>query len=138
MELTGLAFAVKHGFSPEEYARHVWGQGAVLWMGKEDPTPREYLEAEAKRLKVLFPWVDFQLEEYEDGFVELLLANGCLGSWTNDRFTLAHHLGLTRQEVCRYCQEAFRVWSLQLGLEALPLPGAENSCSVAAIPLGDH
>ena len=135
MELAGLAFALQHGFSPEEYARHLWGRGAVSWMGKENPTPKEYLRTEAEHLMVLFPWVDFQLKEYEDGVVELVFTNGCLGSWEDDRFALAHSLGLTRQEVCRYCQEAFRVWSRQLGLEALPLPRADNTCSIVVAPI---
>jgi hypothetical protein len=134
-ELSGLAFAVKHGFSPEEYARHLWDRGAVSWMGKKTPTPREYLETEVERAAALFPWVDFQLAGCEDGTAILTLGNGCLGSWQEDHFALAHNLGLTRQQVCRYCQEAFRVWSQQLGLDALPLPKADYTCSVVAAPL---
>ncbi len=132
MELAGLAFAVKTGHSPQEYARFVWGQGAVKWMSKEKPTKKEYLQKEMEAMRVLFPWMKMKLVEISPHRVELHFIGGCVGGWGEDRWALARSLGLDRWDVCRYCGEAFKVWAKQLGLKAAPHPAKDGSCKLIA------
>jgi len=129
MELAGIAFARKHGFTPEDYARHLWGQGAVEWMGKPDPTAAEYLMAEVEAFHRLYPSVRFEIEELSDDRSQLTFQQGtCLGGWGVDQWGLARRLGLGKGHVCRYCREAFRVWARQLGLEACTHPQMRDIC----------
>lgn len=128
MELAGLALAKKLGLSPENYARHLWSAGAPEWMGKTVPTAKEYLLKEAEAFEALFPEVKFKLEKLESGQAELTFTGGCLGGWGKDQWSIAKSLGLSQEEVCRYCCEAFRRWAAQLELEATTEPQADGRC----------
>ncbi len=116
MELAGLAFACQKGFSPEEYARHLWGKGAARWMGKDRPDAGEYLLKEAEAYHSLFPDVSFEVTETGQERAELVFTKGCLGWGGKEPWKLARSLGLAKKDVCRYCQESFRLWAGQLGL----------------------
>ncbi|MDP2718345.1 MAG: hypothetical protein U1D67_05130 [Dehalococcoidia bacterium] len=133
MELAGLAFAVAHGYTPQRYARHLWGKGAVKWMGKGNPSMKEYLEKEIEVMDYLFPWLGMELVEVSPDRVEVRFEGGCLGGWgEEDRWALARSLGLDRWDVCRYCGEAFKTWAKQLGLKAAPHPARDGSCRLVA------
>lgn len=132
IELAGLAFARRRGCAPEEYARELWGRGAKGWMGKAHPTPLEYLRKEAEALAILYPWVEADPRQAAFGQAELLMTRGCLAGWEEERWTIAEGLGLSREEVCRYCQEAFQVWGQQLGLEVSATPQPAGGCLLRA------
>ena len=129
-ELSGLAFARKHGFSPETYAEHLWGNSAAIkWMGKTAPTAWEYMLKEVEAFHTLYPEVSFQLNQLSDDEPELIFAIGCcLGGWGRNQWGMANRAGLGKSHVCRYCRQAFRVWSDQLSLCALPEPQVNGSC----------
>ncbi|MBI2860125.1 MAG: hypothetical protein HYX91_01295 [Chloroflexi bacterium] len=128
LELAGIAFARKTGHTPEEYADHLWGDGALKWMGKPDPTAREYLLKEAEAFREMFPRVVFEIGKLGDDAAELTFTNGCLGGWGREQWALARSLGLGKGHVCRYCRQAFRAWSRQLGLECCPEPPNKTTC----------
>ncbi len=117
-ELSGLSFACQRGFVPQDYARHLWSQGAIRWMGKEEPAAGEYLLREAQAIREFYPRVSFTVIETGEEKAELVFTEGCLGGWGTDRWGLARSLGLTPEDVCAYCYEAFSVWAGQLGLHA--------------------
>lgn len=132
VELAGLAFAVKNGHTPEEYARELWGRGARGWMGKPDPDPLEYLQKEAKAMATLYPWIEGSPSRVAPGIAEMVICEGCLAGWGNDRWALSRSFGLSQEQVCRYCQEAFRVWGDQLGLEVTLTPQVNGTCVIRA------
>src|SRR3989304_2760699 len=70
-ELAGLAFALQKGFSPEDYARHLWSQGAVGWMTKEAPGAGEYLLKEARAFRTFYPEVSFTMVQEGENEAEL-------------------------------------------------------------------
>ncbi|MBI2850072.1 MAG: hypothetical protein HYX80_03405 [Chloroflexi bacterium] len=131
-ELAGLAFARKHGLTPEEYADHLWSEGAVKWMGKEAPMAAEYLEKEAEAFRTLCPEVTFDVLKAGSEYAELVFKSGCLGGWGKNQWAIAKSLGLGKGHVCRYCRQAFRIWAKQLGLEACPEPKLGNVCVLQA------
>jgi len=134
-ELAGLAFACQKGSRPEEYARHLWGKGAVRWMGKAEPSAREYLLKETQAFKQFYPEVSFEMLEADDERAELVFTSGCLGGWGLDRWALARSLGLTKKDVCAYCRESFGVWTEQLSLRTYIGPEADESCRLLAVPI---
>jgi len=118
-ELGGLAFAIQKGFTPEEYANHLWGKGAKSWMKKAAPDAGEYLQKEAEAFRCFYPEVGFEVVQAEKDRAELNMNDGCLGGWGKERWAIARSFGLTQLDVCRYCFEAFRVWAKQLGLRTV-------------------
>lgn len=128
IELAGIALARKLGAKPEDYARHLWESGAKEWIGLEKPTVAQYFAKEMDAFRLLYPRVVFQVETVSDDYAALLFTSGCLGGWGRNQWELANSLGLSKGLVCRYCRESFRVWSAQLGLDALPRPQADNTC----------
>ena len=131
-ELAGIAFARKMRLTPEDWARHLWASGAVKWMGKTNPTAAEYLRKEAEAFKILYPEVAFELRKLGDKEAELVFTSGCLGGWGKDQWAIARGSGLGKGHVCRYCREAFRAWSHQLGIEACPEPKIDGTCILQA------
>jgi len=131
-ELAGLAFARKHGFTPEQYANFLWESGAVKWMGKGAPTVCEYLQKEAEAFRTLCPEVEFEVTKCNDEEAELVFQKGCLGGFGKDQWAMAKSLGLGKGHVCRYCRQAFRIWAKQLGLDACPEPKLGNICVMTA------
>ncbi len=127
-ELSGLSFAIRAGFSPEEYARHLWCQGAARWLGKETTDAGEYLRREAEAFQCFYPRVGFKVVKTGKENAELLFTNGCLGGWGEDRWALAKSLGLDKKDACAYCQAAFRVWAGQLGLKVRLDPQDDETC----------
>ena len=61
----------------------------------------------------------------------LAFTGGCLTGWGKDPWALARRFGLSKEQVCRYCHESFRVWAGQLGLSADIGPGSEERCRLA-------
>ncbi|MBI2852082.1 MAG: hypothetical protein HYX84_03135 [Chloroflexi bacterium] len=131
-ELAGVSFARKMGLEPEDWAKHLWDTGALKWMGKPDPTAAEYLLKEAEAFKVLYPQVKFAITKLSAGEAELVFTGGCLGGWGKDQWAVARSLDLRMGHVCRYCREAFRAWSRQLGLESCPEPTIDGTCVLQA------
>ena len=129
LELAGLSFALMHGHQPEDYAQHLWSLGAAKRVGKARPSPTEYLRQEAEAIAVLWPGLDFHLEEGE-GLTRLVFTRGCLGAGWGQPWALAGRLGLAKEQVCRYCKEAFRVWGEQLGLSVLLSPEEGGPCTL--------
>lgn len=127
-ELAGIAFAQKHGLTPEAWARHLWSTGAIKWMGKAAPTATEYLLKEAAAFKILYPEVVFRLGKLSEEEAELVFTSGCLGGWGKEQWAVASNLDLLKGDVCRYCRESFRIWARQLGLEASPESKANQTC----------
>ncbi len=127
-ELAGLAFARKNGFTPEDYANHLWSTGAVKWIGKALPTTKEYLLKEAEAFGTLYPEVTFELGNLTDKEAELTFTGGCLGGWGRNQWRMARNMGLGKGHVCRYCRQAFRAWASQLGLQACPRPQTNGTC----------
>ena len=127
-ELAGLAFGLRHGFSPEDYARHLWSRGAARWMGQDSPGAGEYLRKEAGAFRSFYPEVSFDVVKSGKEAAELVFTRGCLGGWGKDQWAAAGSLGLSKEDVCRYCREAFRVWAAQLGLRADLEPCVDNAC----------
>lgn len=102
-------------------------------MGKAMPSASEYLLKEAQALGQLYPEVCFSVEEAEDDWAQLVFREGCLGGWGKHPWGLATSLGLTKEEVCSYCQEAFSVWAEQLRLQASIGPDGDESCRLVVI-----
>lgn len=129
-ELAGIAFARKSGFTPEDYANHLWSTGAVNWMGKAIPTTREYVLKEAEDFRCFYPDVDFKVtRDGEEDTAEIVFTEGYLGGWGDAPWVLASRFGLSKEDVCRYCREAFRLWAGQLGLLAtIGHEGSGASC----------
>lgn len=132
VELSGLAFAVKNGHHPEDYASDLWGHGARGWMGAPDPDPLIYLRKEARAMSVLYPWIKASPHRVGRQGAELAICDGCLAGWGQDRWALSRSLGLSPDHVCRYCQEAFRVWGQQLNLNVTLTPQEDGSCLLRA------
>ncbi|MBI4295623.1 MAG: hypothetical protein HY667_00750 [Chloroflexi bacterium] len=131
-ELAGISFAVKHGLMPEDYARHLWSTGAIKWMGTRSPCAKEYILKEADAFQTLYPEGAFELTRLDDDEAELTFTRGCLGGWGADQWAVARSLGLGKDDVCRYCRQAFRSWSEQLGLEACTEPDISGTCILRA------
>jgi len=127
-ELAGLAFARQRGFSPEDYARHLWSTGSVRWMGKAKPNAIEYLLKEAEAFHQFYPDVSFKIIEVEDERAGLVFTEGCLGGWGTDRWAVARNLGLSKKDICAYCRESFRLWTQLLGLRADIVPKKDGNC----------
>ena len=127
-ELAGLAFAVRHGFTPEEYARELWGRGGTGWIGKKNPTAAEYILKEVEAVKALTPEIKFQMEQLGDDVARLRFVVGCLGGYGKSRWGTALSLGLTPPQVCSYCQESFQVWTGPLSVEARPQIQPDETC----------
>ena len=128
-ELSGLGFALKQGATPEDYADYLWSDGAVKWIGKENPTIQEYLDKETEAITTLYPQVTFTIGRITDKDAELTFpAGSCLGGWGRDQWGVAGSLGLDKKDVCRYCRQSFRVWTKQLELNALPELQANGDC----------
>ncbi|MBI4188338.1 MAG: hypothetical protein HY529_03925 [Chloroflexi bacterium] len=128
-ELAGVAFARNKGFTPEDYANHLWSTGAVKWMGKAKPTAAEYLRKEAEAFRILYPDVVFTLTKSSDKEAELIFSRGgCLGGWGKKQWAMAQSLGIGKGHVCRYCRQAFRIWAKQLGLQVCPEPQTDGTC----------
>ncbi|MBI2287659.1 MAG: hypothetical protein HYY41_03250 [Chloroflexi bacterium] len=128
-ELAGVAFARKKGFTPEDYANHLWSTGAVKWMGKAKPTAEEYLLKEAEAFRILYPEVVFTVAKLSDHEAELIFTSGgCLGGWGKKQWAMAQSLGIGKGHVCRYCRQAFRTWAKQLGIQACPEPQTGGTC----------
>lgn len=102
-------------------------------MGKRNPNPSEYVQREALAMKTLFPGVDFQASLGDGRAAEIVFTRGCLGTWGEESWLTARKWGLTPEEVCSYCQEAFRLWASALELEAEMTPGREG-CFMRVIP----
>lgn len=132
LELAALAFASRRGHTPEEYAREIWGRGAKGFMGKDNPEALEYLLKEAKAIAMFYPWVRTSVRRAAPGRAEMTLSDGCLAGWGEDRWAIASSYGLTPEQVCRYCREAFRVWGEQLGLAVSLAPQNNDTCVVLA------
>ncbi|MDP3879172.1 MAG: hypothetical protein Q8Q07_02555 [Dehalococcoidales bacterium] len=128
LELAGLSFALSKGFSPEDYARHLWGKGALNWIKKTRPGAAEYLLKEARAFQEFYPEVVFEVVETGDEKAELVFTGGCLGGWGRDHWAVARSLGLTQQDICAYCGEAFRVWAEPLGLDVSIGPENGANC----------
>ncbi|MBI2847590.1 MAG: hypothetical protein HYX83_00280, partial [Chloroflexi bacterium] len=129
-ELAGIAFARKTGLTPEDWARHLWSEGAAKWMGKPNPTAAEYLLKEAEAFRILYPEVSFKVAKLNAEESQLVFTRGCLGGWGKDQWSMARGSGLGKGHVCRYCREAFRVWSRQIGLETCPEPRTDGTCTL--------
>ena len=127
-ELAGLAFARQRGFSSEDYARHLWSTGSVHWMGKTKPNAMEYLLKETEAFREFYPDVSFKIVEAGDERAELVFTKNCLGGWGTDRWALARHLSLARDDICAYCWESFLIWAEQLGLSAQIGPKNDTTC----------
>ncbi len=127
-KLAGIAFARKNGLTPEDYDRHLWSTEASKWMGKTDPTAREYLLKEAEAFRTLYPEVIFELAKVSDEETELIFTQGCLGGWGRNQWAMARNMSLGKGHVCRYCRQAFRAWADQLELLACPQPQTNGTC----------
>lgn len=133
LELAALAFAVKNGHSHEEFAAALWNKGAAKWMGKEDPTPQEYLQRELDSFVWLFPQVEAKLVKVSPDVAELEFScSGCPYGWGKDRWARARNHGLEPADVHRYCSEGFRVWGALLGLESGAFPQEDGTCILRA------
>jgi len=132
-EMAGLSFALKHGFTPEEYAKHLWTTGAEKWMRRSHPTAREYVLREAEAFKTLYPAVTFSTGKLTDHEAELLFPKGCcLGGWGKEQWSVAKSVGVDKDSFCRYCNQAFRSWAEQLCLEAHTEPHPDGACVLRA------
>lgn len=133
LELAALAFALKNGHSHEEFAASLWSKGAVKWMGKENPTPEEYLQREIDSFAWLFPQVEAALVKAtpEEAEVEFS-ATGCPYGWGKDRWARARNHGLTPEDVHRYCREGFRIWGAALGIDSGTHPQEDGTCILRA------
>ena len=132
MELGGLSFALKQGFSSFEYAAHLWRQGAPRWMGKPDPSPEEYIRREIEAAQVLFPEVEMQWAGASDGHAEAHFVEGCPGGWGKDRWAVARRQSLEPADVCAYCRSAFQTWGTALGLWVTTNPQPDGTCRLEA------
>ncbi|MBI2869831.1 MAG: hypothetical protein HYX96_08410 [Chloroflexi bacterium] len=131
-ELAGLALASKAGMSPEEYAGFLWSRGASKWLGEAAPSAARYILKEAEAFRALCPEVEFELGPLAEDAAYLTFTRGCLGGWGKERWGMASSLGLGREDVCRYCREAFRVWAAEVGLEAGTEPQPDGKCVLRA------
>lgn len=128
VELAGLAFALKKGATPQEYARHLWSTGAKGWMKAATPGAAEYLLKETEAFRRFYPDVEFEIVKAGKEKAELVFSRGCLGGWGEDPWMLARSLQLTKDDVCGYCRESFLVWARQLGLTVDIGPGEDGTC----------
>ena len=101
-------------------------------MGKTAPSAGEYLLKEADAFRTLYPEVVFDVVKTGEKEARLVFKSGCLGGWGKDQWAMARSLGLGKGHVCRYCRQAFRVWSRQLGLSACPEPRVDGTCVLRA------
>lgn len=131
-ELGGLAFAVGKGFSPAEFGRHLWGHGAVQWVGKPDPTAREYMLAEAQEHHHFIPDIRVTFDRLEDNLAQMTISNGCWGGYGKRPWATASYWGLTQNQVCEYCHECYRAWGEQLGLTITTNPQSDGTCVIRA------
>ena len=129
-ELAGLSFALSHGFSVRDYARHLWSTGAKGWLGKADPSPEEYLVKEAEACRKLLPEVRCDVFVVGSGEARLLFLEGCPGGWGRDRWGQARKLGLEPADVCAYCNEAFATWAEEVKLQAVTSPQRDGTCDL--------
>ena len=127
-ELAGLAFACHSGSNPKDYARHLWTKGAVRWMGKAEPSAAEYLLKEARAFGEFYPGVSFEVVESGDTKAKLVFTDGCLGGWGQDPWAVARNLGLSKNDICAYCRESFRIWARPLGLHTDIGPEEDGNC----------
>lgn len=133
LELAALAFALKNGHTHEEFAAALWSRGAVKWMGKEDPTPEEYLMKELNSFSWLFPQVEATLIKAAPDEAEAEFSpSGCPYGWGSDRWARARNHGLTPEDAHRYCREGFRIWGTALGLESATHPQRDETCILRA------
>lgn len=128
MELAGLSFALKKGYSPGEYAQHLWSKGAKRWIKKDRPTSGEYVERELEAFSVLFPHVRAKVEKCNDNVAEIIFTKGCPCGWGKDKWSKARRWELTPEDVCRYCMAAFSIWGEQLGLHITLKPQKDGRC----------
>jgi len=133
IELAGLSFALKKGHSHEEYAQHLWGEGANRWIKDDKPTPREYVKRELESVSVLFPNVRAEMGECIDDVAELIFVKGCPCGWEKDKWAKAKRWGLRPKDVCRYCVAAFYIWGEQLSLSITLKPQEDGCCILTAI-----
>ncbi len=138
LELGGLSFALKKGFSPEEYAFHLWRKGAKIWMKNPSPTAGEYLLKEAEAFRCFYPEVVFNILKTDEDRAELIFIKGCLGGWGEDPWRHARHLGLTKENVCAYCHESFSIWAKQLNLKVHIGPQRNQICRLQVIKGGEE
>jgi hypothetical protein len=131
-ELAGLAFAVKSGHSPEDFARHIWGQGAARWMGKPDPTAQEYISKEVEAHEDFIPGIQIRRDVMTDREAQVSLLNCCWNGYGEKRWGTAAYWGLELEQVCRFCHETYRVWGQQLGLTVTTRQQADGSCILRA------
>lgn len=131
-ELGGLAFAVRKGFSPTEFGRHIWGHGAVQHVGKPDPTAREYMLREAQDLSHFIPDIQLTYDSLEDALAQMTLSNGCWGGYGKKRWGTASYWSLTQDQVCQYCHECYGAWGEQIGLTITTNPQADGTCFIRA------
>ncbi len=133
LELAALAFALKNGHSHEEFAAALWSKGAAKWMGKDIPTPEEYLQREVDSFAWLFPQVEAALIKATQDEAEVeFSASGCPYGWGKDKWARARNHGLTPEDVHRYCREGFRIWGALLGLESGTHPQEDGTCILRA------
>ena len=97
-------------------------------MRKAKPNAIEYLLKETEAFQQFYPDVSFKIVEAGDERAELVFTEGCLGGWGADRWAPARSLGLTKKDICPYCQESFLVWAEQLGLFVRIGPEGDGSC----------
>ena len=100
----------------------------MRWMGKVKPSATEYLLKEAKAFREFYPEVSFEVVESGNAKAELVFTDGCLGGWGRDPWAMAENLGLSKKNICAYCQESFRVWAQPLGLCTDIGPGEDGNC----------
>jgi hypothetical protein len=131
-ELAGVAFAKAHGLQPEDWSTHLWSSGAERWMHDPRPGADEYLAREADAFAALYPEVRVERGEWTPARAVLQFTRGCLGGWGRDRWGTARSLGLSPEDVCRYCADAFRLWGEQLGLNVEHQCGIDALCALVA------
>jgi hypothetical protein len=102
-------------------------------MGKAQPTAAEYLLKEAQAFRQFYPDVAFAIVEAREERAELVFIEGCLGGWGADHWALARSLGLTKERVCAYCQEAFLIWAGQLGIHVSIGSEEEGTCRLRVV-----
>ncbi len=132
-ELGGLSFAIQKGFTPEEYARHLWSQGAKTWIRNNSPSAEKYLLKEVEALRCFYPEIVFEIIEAEEKRAELVFTKECLGGWGEDPWRLAKSFNLSKKDICAYCHEAFSIWAQQLDMIADIGPDQDGICRLRVI-----
>lgn len=100
----------------------------MSWLKQAQPNAAEYLLREAQAFGEFYPDVSFTIVASGENRAELIFTRGCLGGWGQNPWALASSLSLTREDVCAYCREAFRVWAEQVGLSARIGPEEGGNC----------